>query len=145
MGSRGRGAPLPNLKRASATATLDSRVTIAPRTPGSGRKKGTPNRKTVEMRALMAALVDDVDYQHRLREDFRKRRVHSTTEARVWETSSASHHVLRVSASRQGDGHATGRPRAQSIQRVIVDRFSRSERRMCVRTGMHVLRTSGGL
>ena len=35
----------------------------APRTPGSGRKKGTPNRKTVELRALMAALLNDVDYQ----------------------------------------------------------------------------------
>ena len=36
------------------------------------------------MRALMAALVDDVDYQSRLREDFRRRRVHPSTEALVW-------------------------------------------------------------
>jgi hypothetical protein len=55
----------------------------APRTPG--RKKGTPNRKTIELRELMAALLSDVDYQHRLREDFRKRRVHPSTEVRVWE------------------------------------------------------------
>jgi hypothetical protein len=57
----------------------------APRTPGSGRKKGTPNRRTIELRELMAALLDDVEYQHRLRDDFRKRRVHPSTEVRVWE------------------------------------------------------------
>lgn len=55
-----------------------------PRTPGSGRKKGTPNRKTVELRELMAVLVNDLDYQSRLREDFIKRRVHPSTEALVW-------------------------------------------------------------
>jgi hypothetical protein len=48
----------------------------APRTPGSGRKKGTPNRKTIEIRGLMAALVDDIEYQHKLREDFSHRRIH---------------------------------------------------------------------
>jgi hypothetical protein len=32
----------------------------------------------------MAALVNDVDYQYRLREDFRRRRVHASTEAAVW-------------------------------------------------------------
>jgi hypothetical protein len=30
-----------------------------PRTVGSGRKKGTPNRKTVELRQLMTSLCDD--------------------------------------------------------------------------------------
>jgi hypothetical protein len=49
-----------------------------------GTKKGTPNRKTIELRALMAALVDDLEYRSRLREDFRKRRVHPPTEALVW-------------------------------------------------------------
>jgi hypothetical protein len=56
----------------------------APRTPGSGRRRGTPNRKTVEMRALMIGLVHDVDYQCRLRQDFRRRRIHPTIEALVW-------------------------------------------------------------
>ena len=56
----------------------------APRTPGSGRRRGTPNRKTVEMRALMTGLVHDVDYQCRLRQDFRRRRIHPTIEALVW-------------------------------------------------------------
>ena len=54
------------------------------RTPGSGRKRGTPNRKTVELRALMGVLAGDVDYQYRLREDFRRRRVHPTVETLVW-------------------------------------------------------------
>lgn len=58
--------------------------TGAPRTPGSGRKKGTPNRRTTELRALMASLVNDIDYQYRLREDFRRRRIHPSTEATVW-------------------------------------------------------------
>lgn len=55
-----------------------------PRTPGSGRKKGSLNRKTVELRALMGVLAGDVEYQHRLREDFRRRRVHPAVETLVW-------------------------------------------------------------
>jgi hypothetical protein len=55
-----------------------------PRTPGSGRRRGTPNRKTVELRALMGVLAGDVDYQRRLISDFRRRRVHPTIEALVW-------------------------------------------------------------
>lgn len=42
------------------------------------------NRKSVELKALMAMLVNDVNYQHRLRKQFVKRRVHPTTEALVW-------------------------------------------------------------
>ena len=56
----------------------------APRTPGSGRKRGTPNKKTQEVRQLMATLIADVKYQHRLREDFCRRRIHPSTEATVW-------------------------------------------------------------
>ena len=55
-----------------------------PRTPGSGRQRGTPNRKTVELRALMGVLAGDVEYQHRLRADFRRRRVHPAVETLVW-------------------------------------------------------------
>ena len=55
-----------------------------PRTPGSGRKKGTLNRKSIELKALMAMLVNDVSYQYRLRDQFVKRRVHPTAEALVW-------------------------------------------------------------
>jgi hypothetical protein len=56
----------------------------SPKTPGSGRKKGSLNKKTVELRGLMAALTGDARYQQKLREDFTKRRVHPSTEALVW-------------------------------------------------------------
>ena len=56
-----------------------------PRTAGSGRKRGTPNRKTVELRMLMGAMAGDIDYQRKLRSDFTRRRLHPTTELRVWE------------------------------------------------------------
>ena len=56
-----------------------------PRTAGSGRKKGTPNRKTLELRQLMGALAGDVDYQERLSSAFRRRRLHPSTEMRVWD------------------------------------------------------------
>jgi hypothetical protein len=36
------------------------------------------------MRELMTSLCHDVDYQYRLRADFRRRRVHPTIEALVW-------------------------------------------------------------
>ena len=54
------------------------------RRPPPPHPRGTPNRKTVEMRALMTGLVHDVDYQCRLRQDFRRRRIHPTIEALVW-------------------------------------------------------------
>ena len=57
----------------------------APRTPGSGRRKGTENRKTVELRMLMGAMAGDIDYQRKLSQDFRKRRLHPSTEIRIWE------------------------------------------------------------
>ena len=53
-------------------------------------RKGTPNRRTVEMRELMAALLNDVDYQHRLREDFRHRRFTQSSRRSCGRTSSAS-------------------------------------------------------
>ena len=55
-----------------------------PRPVGSRRKKGTLNRRAVQMRELMTSLCGDVDYQYRLRADFRRRRVHPTIEAIVW-------------------------------------------------------------
>lgn len=55
------------------------------RTAGSGRKRGTPNRKTVELRVLMGAMAGDIDYQRKLTHDFRKRRLHPSTEIKIWE------------------------------------------------------------
>ena len=54
------------------------------KTPGSGRKRGTPNKRTAELQALMRELVHDAAYQHRLRDDFCRRRVHPTTEVAIW-------------------------------------------------------------
>jgi hypothetical protein len=49
-----------------------------------GRRPGTPNRTSVEARQLCSELVTDVDYQQRLRRDFRNRRLHPTIESLVW-------------------------------------------------------------
>jgi hypothetical protein len=54
------------------------------RQPGSGRRKGQPNRVTIEARTLASQLVNDVNYQHKLRSDFARRRVHPTIEAMLW-------------------------------------------------------------
>lgn len=54
------------------------------RQPGSGRKPGTPNRITVEARALCSQLVNDPVYQSKLRKDFKVRRIHPTIESLVW-------------------------------------------------------------
>lgn len=51
------------------------------RPPNSGRKKGTPNRSSVEVKALVSQLVNDVAYQHQLRDDFRRRKVAPAIEA----------------------------------------------------------------
>jgi hypothetical protein len=94
----------------------------APRTPGSGRKKGTPNRKTVEMRALMAALVNDVDYQHRVREDFSRRRVHPSTESPIW-------------------AYAIGKPteKIEMSARLSMDETLAAERELLRRLPLHEL------
>lgn len=53
------------------------------------RKKARPNRRTVQMPELMATLIADVKYQHRLREDFCRRRIHPSIEATVGHMYSA--------------------------------------------------------
>lgn len=65
-------------------ATLRPHKKGEPRTPGAGRKKGTPNRTIVAARELCGQLVHDVNYQYRLRKDFAMRRVHPSIEALVW-------------------------------------------------------------
>ena len=54
------------------------------RPPNSGRANGTPNRISVEVKQLVSQLVNDVGYQHQLRDDFRRRKVHPTIEALIW-------------------------------------------------------------
>ncbi len=55
-----------------------------PRTPGSGRRRGSLNRRTIELRALLGSLCHDITYQDRLRRDFRLRRVHPAIESLAW-------------------------------------------------------------
>jgi hypothetical protein len=43
-----------------------------------------PNKITVEARTLASQLVNDAAYQAKLREEFRRRRVHPTIEALIW-------------------------------------------------------------
>lgn len=50
---------------------------------GALSKRG-PHRATVEIRELFEQIVQDPLYQKKLREDFRKRRVHPLTESTVW-------------------------------------------------------------
>src|SRR4051812_18966847 len=59
-----------------------------PRPRGSpkigGRRKGTPNRRTVEARLLCSTLVQDIAYQRKFQRDFVRRRVHPSIESMVW-------------------------------------------------------------
>ena len=54
------------------------------RHPGAGRVRGQPNKISVEARVLASQLVNDTAYQFRLRQDFRRRRVHPTIESLIW-------------------------------------------------------------
>jgi hypothetical protein len=49
-----------------------------------GRKRGTPNKVTSEVRALAAEIVDDPIYRAKLLRDFRKRRVTPQVECLFW-------------------------------------------------------------
>jgi len=52
--------------------------------PGSGRKRGTKNRRSIAARALCSELLVDVNYQYRLRRDFARRHIHPSVEALMW-------------------------------------------------------------
>jgi hypothetical protein len=54
------------------------------RYPGAGRAKGTPNRISVEARVLISELINNAQYQAKLRRDFTARKVHPTIESLVW-------------------------------------------------------------
>jgi hypothetical protein len=93
-----------------------------PKTPGSGRRRGSLNRKTLELRELMAALVGNVDYQQKLREAWVKRRIHPTTEALIW-------------------AYAIGRPKDQidMSAQVSMDDGLAAEREMFTRLSVEEL------
>ena len=56
----------------------------SPKVPGSGRRRGTRNRRTVAAFALASELMNDVEYQYRFRRDFTRRRVHPSIETLIW-------------------------------------------------------------
>ena len=56
----------------------------SPKVPGSGRRRGTRNRRTVAAAALASELLSDVGYQYRLRRDFTRRKIHPSVEQLIW-------------------------------------------------------------
>lgn len=61
-----------------------SSAATAPEPAKRGRKPGVPNRRGVGFRTLIAQMIEDPVYQHRLRRDFRARRVHPMVESNIW-------------------------------------------------------------
>lgn len=51
---------------------------------GPGRKKGVPNKVTIEAKLAAAGLVDDPVYRRKLATDLRKRKVHPAIESMLW-------------------------------------------------------------
>ena len=87
----GRVAPLlwQYLRRVSWRRKKKSRRTVRRNTSGlkrggPGRRKGVPNRVTVEAKTAAAALVDDPVYRAKLARDLRKRRVAPLIEQMLW-------------------------------------------------------------
>lgn len=72
------------MNRSNAAKNLPPPAPKGTRTPGSGRKPGTPNKISVAFRVLVQQMVEDPVYQHRLRADFKARRVHPTVESVIW-------------------------------------------------------------
>ena len=93
-----------------------------PRTPGSGRRRGSLNRRTIELRALLGSLCHDINYQDRLRRDFRLRRVHPAIESLAW-------------------GHVIGKPaeRVQVSTDVTMSRQLDEERELFGRLSVEQL------
>ena len=56
----------------------------SPKVPGSGRQRGTRNRRTVAASALASELLNDIGYQYRFRRDFSRRRVNPSIETLIW-------------------------------------------------------------
>ena len=56
----------------------------SPKVPGSGRRRGTRNRRSIAASALASELLNDVGYQYRLRRDFTRRRVNPSIETLIW-------------------------------------------------------------
>ena len=91
------------------------------RPPNSGRKKGVPNKISAEARTLASQLVNDVIYQTKLRDDFRRRRVHPTIEALNLDLSPRQTHAAdcaqRLASSKRAPASTSTRePAWRTIQ-----------------------------
>jgi hypothetical protein len=108
----------PDAADPTTTATSEGRAPDA----GLRPEEGHSEHKTAEMRGLMAALLNDVDYQYRLREDFRKRRVLPSTEAIVW-------------------AHVVGKPteKIEMSANVTMEKKFADEREVCSRLSVEHL------
>lgn len=95
-------------------ANLKPHRTGEPRTPGSGRKKGTKNHVIVAAREFCSQLVESADYQHRLRRDFTRRHVHPSMEALVW-----AYHLGKPRESVQVSGSLDVTTRLQAERDLI--------------------------
>src|SRR3954462_2488947 len=97
-----------------------------PRPPGSakigGRRKGTPNRRTIEARLLCSNLVQDIDYQTRLRRDFIRRRVHPSIESMVW-----AYHLGKPKEQVEMTGKFTMNQRLEAERQLIRSTLDPSE------------------
>ena len=97
-----------------------------PRPRGSpkigGRRKGTPNRRTVEARLLCSNLVHDVGYQARLRKDFLRRRLHPSIESMVW-----AYHLGRPKTEVEMTGNFTMNQRLEAERQLIRSTLDRAE------------------
>ena len=97
-----------------------------PRPRGSpkigGRRKGTPNRRTIEARLLCSNLVQDIDYQTRLRRDFIRRRVHPSIESMVW-----AYHLGKPKEQVEMTGKFTMNQRLEAERQLIRSTLDPSE------------------
>jgi hypothetical protein len=97
-----------------------------PRPRGSpkigGRRKGTPNRRTIEARLRCSNLVQDIDYQTRLRRDFVRRRVHPSIESMVW-----AYHLGKPKEQVEMTGKFTMNQRLEAERQLIRSTLDPSE------------------
>src|SRR4029079_1596242 len=89
------------------------------------RRKGTPNRRTIEARLLCSNLVQDIYYQTRLRKDFVRRGVHSSIESMVW-----AYHLGKPKEQVEMTGKFTMNQRLESERQLIRSTLDPAELEM---------------
>ena len=112
------------------------------RVPGSGRRKGTPNRKSVEARALCSQLVNDVRYQIKLRSDFVRRKLHPSVEMMLWNYHLGRPHEnvtltgdLTISQRLQAEREVIATFDVETIQQLVAESQAMIDRAMAAARG----------